>query len=37
MIRVMEQRDLEQVAELEKRCFSETWSYRLLEAGIHSE
>ena len=37
MIRVMEQRDLEQVAELEKRCFSENWSYRLLEAGIHSE
>lgn len=37
MIRVMEQRDLEQVAELEKRCFFESWSYRLLEAGIHSE
>lgn len=36
MIRVMEQRDLEQIAELEKRCFSEPWSYRLLEAGIHS-
>lgn len=36
MIRVMEQRDLEQVAELEKRCFSESWSYKLLEAGIHS-
>lgn len=36
MIRRMEQRDLEQVAELEKRCFSESWSYGLLEAGLHS-
>lgn len=36
MIRRMEDADLEQVAELEKLCFSESWSYGLLEAGIHS-
>lgn len=36
MIRQMEDRDLEQVAELEKGCFSEAWSWKLLEAGIHS-
>lgn len=36
MIRQMEDRDLEQVAELEKCCFSEAWSWKLLEAGIHS-
>lgn len=36
MIRKMESRDLEQVAELEKVCFSEAWSWNLLEAGIHS-
>ncbi len=36
MIRQMEQKDLEQVAELEKICFSESWSYSLLEAGLHS-
>lgn len=36
MIRRMEAADLEQVAELEKVCFSESWSYGLLEAGIHS-
>ncbi len=36
MIRLMESADLEQVAELEKVCFSENWSYGLLEAGIHS-
>lgn len=36
MIRRMEAADLEQVAELEKRCFTENWSYRILEAGIHS-
>ena len=36
MIRKMESRDLEQVAELEKVCFSEAWSWKLLEAGIHS-
>ncbi|HIT65379.1 MAG TPA: ribosomal protein S18-alanine N-acetyltransferase [Candidatus Ventrimonas merdavium] len=32
----MEPGDLEQVAELEKLCFSEPWSYGILEAGIHS-
>ncbi len=36
MIRRMEPGDLEQVAELEKLCFSEPWSYGILEAGIHS-
>ena len=36
MIRLMETADLEQVAELEKCCFSEPWSYGILEAGIHS-
>lgn len=36
MIRKMESRDLEQVAELEKVCFSEAWSWKLLETGIHS-
>ena len=28
--------ELEQVAELEKICLSENWSYALLEAGLHS-
>lgn len=36
MIRLMEAGDLEQIAELEKVCFSEPWSYSILEAGIHS-
>lgn len=36
MIRRMETADLEQVAGLEKSCFSEPWSYRLLASGIHS-
>lgn len=36
MIRRMESRDLEQVAVLEQLCFAESWSYSLLEAGIHS-
>ncbi len=36
MIRLMQEADLEQVAELEKCCFSESWSYRILEAGLHS-
>lgn len=36
MIRRMSEADLEQTAELEKRCFSESWSYGLLEAGLHS-
>ena len=36
MIRLMEERDLPAVAELEKLCFSESWSYSILESGIHS-
>lgn len=36
MIRRMEERDLPAIAELEKLCFSESWSYSILEAGIHS-
>ena len=36
MIRRMNLADLEQVAELEQICFSESWSYALLEAGLHS-
>lgn len=36
MIRRMSEADLEQLAELEKRCFSECWSYRLLEQGLYS-
>lgn len=36
MIRVMQQADLLQVAELEKCCFSDPWSYNILESGIHS-
>ena len=36
MIRRMTAGDLEQVAELEKTCFTESWSYGLLEAGIYS-
>lgn len=35
-VRRMEKRDLEEIAELEKICFSESWSYGLLEAGLHS-
>lgn len=36
MIRLMQPADLGQVADLEKACFTESWSYALLEAGIHS-
>ena len=36
MIRRMEERDIAAVAELEKLCFSENWSYHILESGIHS-
>lgn len=36
MIRRMSPCDLEQVADLERICFAESWSYSLLEAGIHS-
>ncbi len=35
-IRRMTENDLEAVAEMEACCFSEPWSYGLLEAGIHS-
>lgn len=34
MIRLMEEADLEAVAELERICFSENWSYKLLESGF---
>ncbi len=37
MIRRMEPEDLEQVADLERQCFTESWSYKLLEAGLHSD
>lgn len=36
MIRVMQEADLSQVAELEKCCFSDPWSYHILESGLHS-
>ncbi len=36
MIRRMTAADLEQIAELEKICFSEPWSYGILESGIYS-
>lgn len=36
MIRLMQVSDLEQVADLEKCCFSDCWSYKILEAGLHS-
>ena len=36
MIRLMQEADLEQVADLEKCCFSESWSYGILESGLHS-
>jgi ribosomal-protein-alanine N-acetyltransferase len=36
MIRLMKTQDLEQVAELDQLCFAESWSYRLLEAGLYS-
>ena len=37
MIRRMAPADLEQVAGLERQCFTESWSYKLLEAGHHSD
>lgn len=37
MIRRMAPADLEQVADLERQCFTESWSYKLLEAGLHSD
>ena len=37
MIRRMAPADLEQVADLEWQCFTESWSYKLLEAGLHSD
>lgn len=36
VIRRMAEHDLPLVAELEKRCFTESWSYGILEAGLHS-
>lgn len=36
MIRRMTAADLEQVARLEKICFSEPWSYGILESGMYS-
>ncbi len=36
MIRRMEPGDLEAVAELEKVCFSQSWSWKLLESGLYS-
>ncbi len=36
MVRRMESRDLKQVAEIEKSCFSENWSGALLEQTLHS-
>lgn len=36
LLRRMRETDLEQVAELERLCFSESWSRRILEAGLHS-
>ncbi|MCD8083111.1 MAG: ribosomal protein S18-alanine N-acetyltransferase [Clostridiales bacterium] len=35
-IRKMKESDLEAVAKLERCCFTEPWSYRLLESGIYS-
>ena len=35
-IRKMTEGDLPRIAELEKRCFTESWSYGILEAGLHS-
>lgn len=35
-IRRMTEDDLPLIAELEKRCFTESWSYGILEAGLHS-
>lgn len=37
MIRRMMPADLEAVAEMEKICFTESWSWKLLEAGLYSE
>lgn len=35
-IRRMEEKDLPLIADLEKVCFTENWSYGILEAGLHS-
>lgn len=35
-IRRMEEKDLPLIADLETVCFTESWSYGILEAGIHS-
>jgi len=34
MIRLMEPGDLEQVARIEERCFSESWSENIIESGL---
>lgn len=36
VIRKMTEDDLPLIAELEKKCFTENWSYHILEAGLHS-
>lgn len=36
MIRRMEERDIPAAAELERICFSESWSAKILESGLHS-
>lgn len=36
MIRRMEEGDIPEVAELERICFSESWSAHILESGLHS-
>lgn len=36
MIRRMEEGDIPEIADLEQICFSESWSARILEAGLHS-
>lgn len=36
-IRFMEERDLEAVGELEKQCFSDPWSVKLLQDGMESQ
>lgn len=37
MIRKMQEKDLEQVVQLEQVCFSQPWSYKLLESGIYCD
>ena len=37
LIRLMEERDLEQVAELERECFSTPWSYSAFKSELKNE